>query len=107
MSFDPSFRRTFYAAKHDNKPIAINSWKVKHRRGTGQLEVLTTSNSMIQMSPGKFMLTENNFKYEMSKQVAVTNISGLAVNQRVTIVAKVIGVSSSKEITKDDKTVSM
>ena len=59
------------------------------------------------MSPGKFMLTENNFKYEMSKQVAVTNISGLAINQRVTIVAKVVSVSSSKEITKDDKTVSM
>ena len=49
------------------------------------------------------MLTENNFKYEMSKRVAVTDINDLAVNQRVTIVAKVISVSSPKENSKDDK----
>ena len=43
----------------------------------------------------------------MSKQVAVTDISDLPVNQRVTVVAKLINISSPKEITKDDKTHSM
>ena len=47
------------------------------------------------------MLTENDFKYEINKQVAVTYISDLA---RVTVVAKVISISSPKDITKDDKT---
>ena len=59
------------------------------------------------MSPRKFMLAENDFKYEMSKRVAVTDINDLAVNQRVTVVAKVISVSSPKEISKDDKILSM
>ena len=107
VSFDPSLRATFDAAKDDKKPIAINNCIVKHGRDAGQLEVLATSKSTIQMSPRKFMLTENDFKYEMSKQVAVTDISDLAVNQRVTVVAKIISVSSPKEITKDDKTLKM
>ena len=47
------------------------------------------------------MLNENNFKYEMSKQVVVTDINGLDENKRENVVAKVINVSSPKEITKD------
>ena len=49
------------------------------------------------MSPKKFM----------RKQVAIAEINDLAVNQRVSVVAKVVSVSTPKEITKDDKTLSM
>ena len=61
-------------------------------------KVLATT---IQMSSRKFMLNENNFKYEMSKQVVVTDINDLDKNKRENVVAKVINVSSPKEITKD------
>ena len=73
----------------------------------GQLEILATSKSRIQMSPRKFLLTEEDFKYEMSKQVAIADINDIAVNQRVSVVVKVISVSSPKEISKDDRTLSM
>ena len=43
----------------------------------------------------------------MNKQVAVTDISDLPVNQRVTVVAKLINTPSPQEITMDDKTHSM
>ena len=43
----------------------------------------------------------------MSKQVAITDISDIAVSQRVSVIAKVVSVSSPKEITKDDRTLSM
>ena len=80
---------------------------MKHGRDAGQLEILATSKSTIQMSPRKFVLTEEDLKYEMSKQVAVTDINDLAVNQRVSVVAKVVSVSSFKEVTKDDRTLTM
>ena len=61
---------------------------MKHGRDAGQLEMLATSKSTIQMSPRKFLLTEEDFKYEMSKQVAITDINDLAVNQRVSTLGK-------------------
>ena len=96
VSFDPSLRATFDASKHEKKPININNCIVKHGRDAGQLEILATSKSTIQMSPRKFLLTEEDFKYEMSKQVTITDINDLAANQRVSVVVNVISISSPK-----------
>ena len=78
----------------------MNNCMVKRGRDVARAvrKVLATT---IQMSPRKFMLNENNFKYEMSKQVVVTDINDLDENKRENVVAKVINVSSPKEITKD------
>ena len=57
VSFDPSLRATFDAAKHEKKPVNINNCIVKHGRHAGQLEILATSKSTIQISPRKFAET--------------------------------------------------
>ena len=47
VSFDPSLRATFDAAKHEKKPVNINNCIVKHGRDAGQLEILEIYNPNI------------------------------------------------------------
>lgn len=106
VSFDTSLHRQFKKAEEEKSVLSLSKCKVKpSQRNSGELEIVMSSSSKVEMSPRKYSLIKGK---SLPKDVLIKDVVSVPVKQAVSVTVKLTGVEEKKAVTtKDGKELEM
>ena len=98
ICFDPKLRPPMEKLPEEKKPVALGNCKVKTRKFSPSLEIMTSQATRVENSPKKFKIEEQPMGAAVSEASTVEDIASFTVAQQISVEGKVVKVGEIVDI---------